>query len=178
MTTPGTRVACTRPSWRVHRPAVTGHEVPRPDVTRRPYARDGRTRSLGAMTTMNRIGTRLPVLVAACLLTLLALVHSIGLVVFAVIVPDEVLHPGLVFAAVAFAAAVTAVAAIPGLLRGRRTAWLVTLGWTVTLSYWGVYKVFVEREYESIGFLVVSLLIVALLLTPAARRHIADRSRP
>jgi len=112
---------------------------------------------------------------AAALLTLLAVASSTGVILFSVVWTDDALTSGLVFAAMFLATAATALAAIPGLLRGRRTAWLVAVGWTVAYTYWSVYKVFAESEYESAGFLVAALLLLALLA--AAHRCVApDRS--
>lgn len=121
--------------------------------------------------------TPIPLTAGAVLLVLLTLASSTGVLLFAFVWTDQVLTPGLVFAAVALATALTALAAVPRLLHGDRTAWLVALGWAIAFSYWSVYKVFGESEYESIGFLVAGLLIVALLAAPATRRHVTARNR-
>jgi hypothetical protein len=120
--------------------------------------------------------TRAPLTVrAACvLLALLVTASMFGLVMFTVVWTDDAFGPGLVFAAVALAAAATAVASIPALLRGDRTGWLVVLGWTVTFDYWTVYKIFGLPEYESWPFLVVGLTVLALLAAPATRRSLTS----
>ena len=118
--------------------------------------------------------TRAPLTVraAGALLALLVTVSTFGLVMFTVVWTDEVFGPGLVFAAVALAAAATAAASIPALLRGDRTGWLVALGWTVSFDYWTVYKVFGLPEFESWPFLVAGLALLALLAAPATRRSL------
>jgi hypothetical protein len=112
---------------------------------------------------------------AAALLVLLVLVSSAGNIYFSFVFPTQVFTPLLVFTAIFLATAATALAAVPGLLRGDRTAWLIALGWTVAYDYWSVYKVFVGPEYESAGFLVAGLLLLALLSLPATRRHAGGR---
>jgi hypothetical protein len=128
------------------------------------------------MTTLTATGARtrapLTVRAAAVLFALLVTASTFGLVMFTVVWTDDPVGPGLVFAAVALAAAVTAVAAIPALLRGDRTGWLVVLGWTVAYDYWTVYKVFGLPEYESWPFLVAGLALLALLAAPATRRSL------
>jgi hypothetical protein len=109
---------------------------------------------------------------AAVLTTLLIAASMVGLVMFGFVWNDDPISSGLVFEAVALAAAATAVAALPSLLRGDRLAWLVGVGWLVTYDYWTVYKVFAEPEPESWPFLTVGLAALALLLTPSARAHV------
>ena len=133
------------------------------------------------MTTLTtpapRTGAPLTVRAACVLLALLVTVSMFGLVMFTVVWTDDAVGPGLVFAAVALAAAATAVASIPALLRGDRTGWLVVLGWTVAFDYWTVYKVFGLPEYESWPFLVAGLALLALLAAPATRRSLTDGAR-
>jgi hypothetical protein len=120
--------------------------------------------------------TRAPLTVrAACvLLALLVTASTFGLVMFGFVWTDDPFGPGLVFAAVTLAAAATAVASIPSLLRGDRTGWLVVLGWTIAYDYWSVYKVFGLPEYESFPFLVAGLALLALLAAPATRRSLTS----
>ena len=114
--------------------------------------------------------------VAAALLVLLMTVSTAGLVLFGFVWNDDPVGPGLVFAAVVVAGMATALAALPGMLRGDSTRWLVVVGWVVAYDYWSVYKVFGEQEFESAGFLVTGLVIAALLTGPAARRHVGASS--
>lgn len=114
--------------------------------------------------------------VATVLTVLLMAVSTLGLVLFGVVWSDDPIGPGLVFAAVVLAGIGTALAAMPGMLRGDRTRWLVVVGWVVAYDYWSVYKVFGEEEFESTGFLVTGLVIAALLASPAARRFVAASS--
>ena len=66
---------------------------------------------------------------------------------------------------IGFAAIIGIIAAIaiPGLLRGDRTAWLLAAGWTVAFDYWTVYKVFTYPELSSLPHLVVGLVLLGLL---------------
>ena len=108
---------------------------------------------------------------AAALLVLLATSSTLGLVMFGFVWNDEPFGAGLVFAAFMLATAVTAVAAVPSLLRGEVLGWAVTFGWGCCYTYWSVYKVFGEREFESAGFLLAGCGVVALLATRSARIH-------
>ena len=125
-------------------------------------------------TPASRTRAPLTVRAAVALFALLVTASTFGLVMFTVVWTDDAFGPGLVFAAVALAAAATAVASIPALLRGDRTGWLVVLGWTVTFDYWTVYKIFGLPEYESWPFLVVGLTVLALLAAPATRRSLTS----
>ena len=118
------------------------------------------------------LATRTPLAarVAAGLLALLVLAHVTGGVLFGLVWADDPVGPGLVFLAAVVAAGVTALASIPGLLRGDRTAWLLATGWTVAFDYWTVYKVFAYPEWSSLPHLVVGLVAAGLLLTPSVRR--------
>ena len=113
----------------------------------------------------------LAVRAGAALLVLLATSSTLGLVMFGFVWNDEPFGAGLVFAAFMLATAVTAVAAVPSLLRGELLGWAVTFGWGCCYTYWSVYKVFGEREFESTGFLLAGCGVVALLATRAARVH-------
>jgi FtsH-binding integral membrane protein len=112
-----------------------------------------------------------PVRSAAALLVLLALASTVGVVLFGVIWNDDPIGSGAVFAAFMIATAVTAIAAVPALLRGEATGWAITLLWGCCYAYWSVYKVFAEEEFESLGFLVAAVGVVALLCSRAARTH-------
>ncbi len=113
----------------------------------------------------------LAVRAAAGLVLLLAAVSTAGLVMFGFVWNDDPLGPGVVFAAFMLATAATAVAALPSLLRGSLTGWAVTGVWGCCYTYWSVYKVFGEQEFESIGFLAAGCGVVALLATRSARVH-------
>ena len=108
---------------------------------------------------------------AAALLVLLATTSTFGLVMFGFVWSDEPFGAGLVFTAFMLATALTAVAAVPSLLRGEILGWAVTFGWACCYTYWSVYKVFGEREFESAGFLLAGCGVVALLTTRTARVH-------
>lgn len=110
---------------------------------------------------------------AAVLLVLLALLHGAGVAFFTLVASPDPFGPVLGFTAVALAAAVTALAAVPGLLRGSHPAWVVALCWAGAFAYWTAYKIPVEDEPEGLVFLAVDLLLLGLLLAPATRRHTA-----
>jgi hypothetical protein len=76
-------------------------------------------------------------------------VSTTGLVLFTVVWGEGPVGAGAVFAAFVLATTASAVAALPGLLRGRLEAWAVVTVWSCCYTYWSVYKVFGEREYES-----------------------------
>ena len=117
--------------------------------------------------------TRSPLAVraGAALLALTAVASTFGVVMFGVVWADDPLGAGAVFSAFMLATAVSALAAIPSLLRGSALGWALTFGWGCCYPYWSVYKVFGEEEFESLGFLAAGAGIVALLATRAARRH-------
>lgn len=108
---------------------------------------------------------------AAVLLVLLAAASTSGVVLFSLVRNDDPVGSGAVFAAFMIVTAVTAVAAVPALLRGEAAGWAVALLWACCYTYWSVYKVFAEEELESAGFLVAGALLVALLSSRAARTH-------
>ena len=122
-------------------------------------------------STPSSLGSPPVVRAAAALLVLLASTSTLGLVLFGFVWEDEPFGAGLVFVAFMLATAVTAVAAVPSLLRGEALGWAVTLGWGCCYTYWSVYKVFGERELESTGFLLAGCGVVALLATRTARVH-------
>ena len=121
--------------------------------------------------TPARVRTPLAVRAAAGLVLVLAAVSTFGLVMFGVVWNEDPLGPGAVFAAFMIATAATAVAAVPSLLRGTVTGWAVTGVWGCCYTYWSVYKVFGEQEFESLGFLAAGCGVVALLATRSARVH-------
>jgi hypothetical protein len=113
----------------------------------------------------------LAVRAAALLLVPLVLVSTAGLVLFTFVWGEGPLGAGAVFAAFVLATTASAVAALPGMLRGRLEAWAVVTLWSCCYSYWSVYKVFGEREYESAGFLATGIAVVALLTSRSARTY-------
>jgi hypothetical protein len=115
--------------------------------------------------------TPLAVRAGAALLALTAAASTVGLVMFGVVWADDPLGPGAVFTAFMLATAATAVAAVPALLRGSALGWALAFGWGCCYTYWSVYKVFGEQEFESLGFLAAGTGIVALLATRTARAH-------
>ena len=121
--------------------------------------------------TPARVHTPLAVRTAAGLVLVLTAVSTFGLVMFGVVWNEDPLGPGAVFAAFMIATAATAVAAVPSLLRGTVTGWAVTGVWGCCYTYWSVYKVFGEQEFESLGFLAAGCGVVALLATRSARVH-------
>lgn len=127
------------------------------------------------MTTLSSPTRRAPgaVRAAAVLLPLLALASSAGVVMFTLFLIADPMTPVLVFTAMFLATAVTAIAAVPGLLRGDRTAWVVAVAWSAAYSYWSVYKVFTYPEFEAAPLLAAGLLLLGLLCLPATRRHVS-----
>ena len=113
----------------------------------------------------------LAVRAAALLLVPLVLVSTTGLVLFTTVWGEGPIGAGAVFVAFVLATTASAVAALPGLLRGRLEAWAVVTTWSCCYTYWSVYKVFGEREYESAGLLATGVVLVALLTSRSARAH-------
>ena len=107
----------------------------------------------------------------AALLALLATVSMFGVVMFGFVWSDEPVSAATVFVAFMLATALTALAAIPRLLRGELLGWLLTFGWACCYTYWTVYKVFAEQEFESSGFLAAGIGVVWLLGSRSARLH-------
>ena len=122
-------------------------------------------------TAVPTVRPPLAVRAAALLLVPLVLVSTTGLVLFTVVWGEGPVGAGAVFAAFVLATTASAVAALPGLLRGRLEAWAVVTVWSCCYTYWSVYKVFGEREYESAGFLAAGIALVALLTSRSARAH-------
>lgn len=117
--------------------------------------------------------TRSPLAVraGAALLVLVAAASTAGIVMFGLVWNDDGLGAGSVFVAFMLATAFTALAAVPSLLRGEVLGWAVTFGWSCCYTYWSVYKVFGEEEFESLGFLAAGIGTVALLASRPARAH-------
>lgn len=107
----------------------------------------------------------------AALLAVTAAASSTGVLLFGVVQQDDPVGAGLVFAVFMLVTALTAVTALPSLLRGSALGWALTFGWGCCYTYWSVYKVFAEQELESLGFLAAGTGVVALLATRTARRH-------
>ncbi len=120
-------------------------------------------------STASTLRPPLPVRAAALVLVPLALVSTAGLILFTFVRVEGPVGPGAVFAAFVLATTASALAALPGLLRGRLEAWAVVTTWSCCYTYWSVYKVFGEREYESVGFLAAGVVLIALLTSRGAR---------
>lgn len=116
-----------------------------------------------------RTSAPLAVRAAAGLLALLATTSTAGLLMFGFVWSDDPFGAGLVFTAFMLVTAVTALAALPALLRGEALGWATTALWATCYTYWSVYKVFGEREFESAGFLAAGCGVVALLASRPAR---------
>jgi hypothetical protein len=130
-----------------------------------PCARDGTPGTVGVMTST--VSTRTPLrIVTAVVLGLLALALLAGTVMFTLVLPEVKLVGWAVVVVVTVAAALWSV---PGVARGSRTSWTVALCWVVSYLYWGLYKVFVEGETESLVFTAVQVALIVLLLLPAVR---------
>lgn len=112
---------------------------------------------------------------SAALLALLTLAHAAAVIYFVLIVPDDPLGPGLLFGAVAVAGAVTALAAVPGLLRHSLVAWIIAICWIVAITFWGVYKIAYENEIEGLIAQALGYLLIALLI---GSRPVQLRSSP
>lgn len=113
----------------------------------------------------------LTVRAGAALLALTALASTVGVVMFGLVWSDDPLGASTVFVAFMIATAVSALAAIPSLLRGSALGWGIALGWGSCYTYWTVYKVFAEEEFESVGFLAAGIGVIALLASRSARAY-------
>lgn len=119
-----------------------------------------------------------PVVAATVLLAVRMAFGAFGLVYFGVFVgpevnPDAGRPAAVAFAAVGLVLVITALAGLPGLWRGRRSAWHVLTCVITAMVYFSCYKIFAEGETASVVFLVVDLVVGVLLLLPATRRHIS-----
>lgn len=119
-----------------------------------------------------------PVIAAAVLTGIRMAFGCFGFVYFGLLVgpdvnPDAGSPSAVAFAAVGLAYAITALASLPGLLRGRRTAWHLMTCVIAALVLFSCYKIFGEGETESLVFLAADLVVAALLLLPATRRHVS-----
>ena len=146
---PVTRTAATTHRSQPHRPA-------RRDPASVPAVRPARRAGVAAWA-------------AAVLLVLLVAANLLGVVMFGLVWADDPVGPGLVFLVMVVATGLTALAAVPGLLRGARTAWAVVTTWAVAYEYWTVYKVFGELEWISLPHLAVGAALLGLLALPAVR---------
>lgn len=119
-----------------------------------------------------------PVVVAAVIIAVLAAFGAFGLVYFGLFVgpevnPDAGSPAAAAFTAVGLLVVITELASLPGLLRGRRTAWHILTCVFAAQIYFSCYKLFAEYEAASGVFLVVDIAVMALLLVPATRRHVS-----
>lgn len=119
-----------------------------------------------------------PVIAAAVITGFRMALGCGGLVYFGLLVGPEVNPDAGSPSAVAFTAAglvyaITGLASLPGLLRGRRTAWHLLTCVVAALILFSCYKIFAEGETDSVVFLVVDLVVAALLLLPSTRRHVS-----
>lgn len=118
-----------------------------------------------------------PVIAATLLAGARALIGSFGLVYFGLLVSADVNphvgQPGAVaFTAAGLLLTITILACLPGLWRGRRTAWHILTCCITAGLYFGLYKLLQEGESEAVLFLAADLAVGVLLLLPATRRHI------
>ena len=131
------------------------------------------------MTSSTRTGRLSPArsghgpvrIAAAVVMLLLALAGSAGTVAFGLLAQP----PFVGWSIVALLGHAVLLGSLPAFLRGRRWAWTVALCWAVALAHWGLYKVLVEGELESLAFTSAEALVLVLLLVPAGR---PDEVRP
>lgn len=129
------------------------------------------------MSTAPSTAARTPVAVwvAAALLTVLPLVSSGGAVYFTFFYEGGTsLAAGLPFVALFFAISATGLAAGVGVVRGFESAWRAAMGYTVAMLLWTVAKLVFWHETEALVFGAAGLAVAALLVTPAARAHVAE----
>jgi hypothetical protein len=130
-----------------------------------PCGRDARAATVDGMTST--VSARTPLrIVTAVVLALLALALLVGTVMFTLVLPEVKLVGWAVVVVLTVAAALWSV---PGVARGYRASWTVALCWVVAYAYWGLYKLLVEGETESVVFSLVQLVLIVLLLLPAVR---------
>lgn len=136
------------------------------------------TSSTAPSSTTVRRRPPAPVIAAAVLTGILMAFNSFGLVYFGLFVGPDV-NPGagspaaVAFAAVGLAYSITALASLPGLLRGRRTAWHLLTCAIAALVLFSCYKIFAEGETDSVVFLAADLVVAVLLVLPVTRRHVS-----
>jgi hypothetical protein len=119
-----------------------------------------------------------PVVAAVVITAILMAVNSFGLVFFGLFVgpevnPDAGSPSAVAFAAVGLGYSITALASLPGLWRGRRPAWHVLTCVIAAMVLFACYKIFAEGEIDSAVFLAADLVVAALLVLPATRRHVS-----
>jgi hypothetical protein len=113
-----------------------------------------------------------PVRLAAGVMGLLALLQSYGAYYFSFVFEQpEVRATSVVFVALVWALNATALAAAVGLVRGRRLARRIALGYVGWHVAFTAAKLVFWHETEAVGFGVVSLALLGLLCTPASRRY-------
>ena len=109
---------------------------------------------------------------AAGATTLLAVVQSYGAYYFSFVFEQpQVRASSVVFVALVWALNATALAAAVGLVRGRRLARRIALGYVGWHVAFTAAKLVFWHETEAVGFGVVSLGLLALLCAPASRRY-------
>jgi hypothetical protein len=94
---------------------------------------------------------------------------------FGLVWSDDPVGPGLVYLAAVVVTALTALAAVPGLLRRERLGWSVVTAWAIAYEYWTVYKVFGMPEWSSLPHLVVGAVLLGVLALPSVRPVAGDR---
>lgn len=119
-----------------------------------------------------------PVIAATVLTGIRMALGCFGLVYFGLFAgpdvnPDAGSPSAVAFAAAGLVYAITGLASLPGLLRGRRTAWHLLTCVIAAMILFSCYKIFAEGETESVVFLAVDLLVALLLVLPSTRRHVA-----
>jgi hypothetical protein len=129
------------------------------------------------MTMHNTVRAPIPVLAAATLVVLLAAVTSYGAIYFTFFFQHPlVTDGGLIFVAFFLALKATAVIAAVGMLRGRRLAWQLLIGYAVVWELgFSIAKLAFWHETEALLFGGITLVVlVPLLLTPVTRRHVGQ----
>ncbi len=134
------------------------------------------------MTVENATRARapIPVLAAATTVVLLAGVTSYGAVYFTFFYQHPQVSVGsLIFVTFFLALKVSAVAATAGLVRGRRMAWRLLLGYALVWEVgFSIVKLTFWHETPALVFGGVALLVlVPLLLAPSTRRHVQTTPR-
>jgi hypothetical protein len=129
-------------------------------------------------STVLRRRPPVPVIAAAALIVLLMAFLGFGFIYFGVFVsadvnPDAGSPSAVAFTAVGLVFAITALASLPGLWRGRLAAWHVLTCVITALIFFGCYKILVEGESDSVVFLAADLVVLVLLLLPVSRRHVS-----